>query len=283
MNDEPRVQPLLMAMSKEGAVERARQLHEELGEAAVLRRKGKSVEWKLCFLRLLLQGSTFAQAKATSVRFRQETRPVGCGTDLCYGELDPYYFYRLLKRLRLVHGQLQFPDELVFYDLGCGRGVMLFVAALAFNFHKVIGLEAVEPFKEEFERLKKKWDDAVLPRLGHAKLIERKRAVAIKFRVADVLEDMQWANTGGVFLLHASGMGPETMRGIEVKMATRLPRGCLVITVGRPLSSDAWLLLGKDKGVATSYGPATVYCYEKDREPPPRPSAKPASPPPPES
>lgn len=247
-------------MTRGKVLTRMRFLHEELRDSMFRQERARSTEAKLACLRQLLEAFPYLEAKNASMRYRLEAREHTC--DLCYGETDPIYFFKLLKRLRHVQGHMQRPQELILYDLGAGCGKLLFAAALAFNFDKVVGLEVVSPLHDIFRRIRAQWEEQTIPNIGHKQLIEKKRAVDVRFRVVDFLDDEQWVKGGSVFLINASGLGPDTLKELEGQME-QLPGGCLAIMVGRRLQSNAWVLIGTDKGVPSSYGPVTVFCLEK--------------------
>jgi hypothetical protein len=72
----------------------------------------------------------------------------------------------------------------------------------------------------------------------------------------------RWVSEGGVIFVHCAGWSRRTMQRVK-KLADGMPIGSLCIMVNESLTSESWGLIGADRGIQTSWGPATLNCFEK--------------------
>lgn len=154
--------------------------------------------------------------------------------DLIYGETPPLTAYRLLEAL-----QVGPRDRVV--DLGCGRGTVVLVAALAFG-AAGLGCEALPTFVERGRR--------VACSLGLSR---------VEFRLGDVRGGP--LPQGTVYFVAGTTLRPESWRRVCARLKDTAP-GTRAASLSAPLPASRWELLQRNK-MPFSWGPATVYLQRR--------------------
>jgi len=105
------------------------------------------------FIPELYDKHSIVRAQAVSQRER-ESKAIG---DECfaYGEVDYEIFAAMFLRFVSVYGERA---DGIFYDLGCGTGMLVYEAAFIGNFRKVIGVEAIAALLLRGEKRLGRWE-----------------------------------------------------------------------------------------------------------------------------
>lgn len=191
-----------------------------------------------------LYGAEF-EAFVRSVDYRKEK-----GLDdaeFTYGEIAIPTFLALLEKTDPKPGD-------VFYDLGCGGGKAVFLAALKYPFLKVKGIELIPPLVELCHQAKKQLE-AVISQEAYLK----NETVNIDFIEGNILEaDF---SDGTIFFLNATCFSDENWSLLQNKLA-KLSKGVRIIVMTKQFDDDDFELI--DSGTyPMSWGLASAYVYRK--------------------
>ena len=171
-----------------------------------------------------------------------------------YGEVGLLSFLRLLDHVKLIREKESGPEAGstgVFYDLGCGVGKALVLAALKGGFDRCIGVE-------------------LLPGLAAAARVLSEHLCRESMEVAPVeiiegdMEKVPLENASLVLLNAGSWQEPSLSR-LRSKLSQVLPDGCVVMTIRYPLAKAGIgsLELVEDLWLPMSWGEARVYLAQQ--------------------
>ncbi|MGM9993085.1 MAG: class I SAM-dependent methyltransferase [Candidatus Bruticola sp.] len=177
---------------------------------------------------------------------QQGSLPDDCG-GLTYGETLPGTAYRLLKLASA-------SNRTKVIDLGCGRGIVPIIAALAFQ-APALGIDIVAEYICRGQK--------AVRFLG---LTEQ-----IGFQELDFCRDNIPA--ADIYFLTGLCLEDKTWRKLQKKLATQIPQHAVVISVSRLMNGRDWELQSRQTEVFT-WGAAEVYLYKKKLNPAPPISAK---------
>ncbi|CAJ1327453.1 unnamed protein product [Effrenium voratum] len=180
----------------------------------------------------------------------QDTACLGLGrVGFTYGEVSLLSFLRLLDRVACIQsGHAVEPGA--FYDLGCGVGKTLVLAALhGIGFHRCVGVE-------------------LLPGLAAAAriLCENFRAEGAAAVVEVVEDDMEQVPLEGasMVLLNAGSWTEPSLSRLRRRLAQALPDGGVVATVRHPIAkAGEGLEPVEELRLPMSWGEASVYLAQK--------------------
>ncbi|CAJ1386532.1 unnamed protein product [Effrenium voratum] len=180
----------------------------------------------------------------------QDTACLGLGrVGFTYGEVSLLSFLRLLDRVACIQsGHAVEPGA--FYDLGCGVGKTLVLAALhGIGFHRCVGVE-------------------LLPGLAAAAriLCENFRAEGAAAVVEVVEDDMEQVPLEGasMVLLNAGSWTEPSLSILRRRLAQALPDGGVVATVRHPIAkAGEGLEPVEELRLPMSWGEASVYLAQK--------------------
>ncbi|MBI2839387.1 MAG: SAM-dependent methyltransferase [Acidobacteria bacterium] len=144
-----------------------------------------------------------------------------------YGEIVPTALNEMLR---------EYPadDTRILYDLGSGTGRTVFLAALLFDFAKLVGVELLGGLHRAAQRKLGEYDAQIRPGLPRAK-----QKLIIEFRNEDIGEtDFSEAD---VVVAHATCFQPLLMERLA-RQAERLKPGSRMILVGKSISSPMFSL-----------------------------------------
>lgn len=173
-----------------------------------------------------------------------------------YSEIHPQCFLGLLLKLR-VHGHLRKPGKGVFVDCGSGFGKNVYCASMVHTWERCIGIEGLTSLANAADGLKQRFKDVVVPKLDL-------REPDLSFITTDFLEERLLVSATLVYADLAWLSEPQ-FDALQ-SMFVDLTHGAVVITLARPLDSDAFFLLWRDDAAQTTWGTAPVFVYE--RKPP---------------
>ncbi len=179
---------------------------------------------------------------------RQEKERLGrqeAGTT--YGEVIPSAFHEVMLEAAPREGE-------VFFDLGSGTGKATILAALAFPFSRVVGIELLPGLGDAARRVLSHYDAEVRPRLPPEHQQQR-----IEFIDGDFLvEDLSQAD---VVFAHGTCYGPELIGKLTQKFGELKP-GARVVMAGQTLASPE-LVFQKMKVMKTDWGSALAAVYRR--------------------
>lgn len=141
----------------------------------------------------------------------------------------------------------------VFYDLGSGAGKAVFVAALAFQFQKSVGIELLDDLYLASETALHIYKKQIEPGLLFHPLPQ------IEFRSGDILrEDF---SDGDIIFLHATCFHDSMMR-VLCRKIEQLKKGARILSVSKTVESPKLRHL-TTKSYPFSWGNASLHSYEK--------------------
>lgn len=155
-------------------------------------------------------------------------------SDLVYGETLPGTAFDMLRALEVTR-----QDCVV--DLGCGRGVVPLVAALAFG-ARAVGVDALPGYTAHA-----------------ARTAERLGLTTVTFRTADFRTGR--LPKGTVYFLAGTTLEDPSWRAVTERLA-RTPEGTRAASLSQPLPKEHWQLLQQAK-MPFSWGPSTVYLHRR--------------------
>lgn len=164
-----------------------------------------------------------------------------------YGEIIP-------SAMRVFLNTIQPEQASVFYDLGSGTGKAVMLAALSGVFKAVRGVELLEELHDAAERIHQKYTFAVEPYLpaNHIR-------PSIQFFNGDIISHD--FSDGDVVYLNSTCY-PDTMMTTLAQACERLKPGSSVITLSKPLGSNAFTLTHSDQ-CRMGWGEVTVLVYRR--------------------
>ncbi len=204
---------------KEGLGVRA---NETLSCAILTREEGVEIEEAGVIVERL-----YADVRPYEISHESRARLAERDESFRYGEIVPTALHEMLR---------QHPAEgtRILYDLGSGTGRNLFLAALLFDFAKLVGIELLEGLHLTAERKLRAYDADIRPALPRAK-----QQQVIEFRNLDIGEaDFSDAD---VIIAHATCFQPFLMERLG-RQAEHIKRGARMILVGKTISSPAFRL-----------------------------------------
>lgn len=189
------------------------------------------------------------RGKRVSQREREER---GLREDCyAYGELDAEIFATIYIRVTTVYGVM---PEGSFYDLGCGVGALVYMAALIGSFKKVVGIDNLNSLIERGERRLSRWEK-----------FSDNFTAAIKNVTIDFIEDdfllSGFWNEGTFILLHWTAFNSEQRLRISSLLAA-CAEGTQVLSFTHPIPGDDFEVLIQDQ-CKTSWGLAEFFFQEK--------------------
>ena len=156
--------------------------------------------------------------------------------DLIYGETLPGTAYELLKRL-------QVNDRDIVVDLGCGRGAVTLVAALAFGAQSV-GVDLLPGYIEHGARLVRVLEIGKLAR----------------FQEGDILKcDIP---KGTVYFFAGTCLSAEHWQLAVRRLSAVAPVGARAVSLSQALPAKDWELISEESW-PFSWGMATVYLHRR--------------------
>lgn len=156
--------------------------------------------------------------------------------DLTYGETLPGTAFALGKQLKLSSS-----DKVV--ELGCGRAVFAFTAALAFGC-EAVGIDVVPGYIERCEQ--------VASILG---LRERTSFIHGDFRQQSIAK-------GSVYFVSGTCLQPQSWHQLVARLERAAPVGARAISLSKALPESRWEVLGVSK-MPFTWGKATVYVQRR--------------------
>lgn len=179
---------------------------------------------------------------------RQEKQRLGLQeAATTYGEVVPPAFLDVLGAAEPQPGE-------VFFDLGSGTGKATFLAALAFPFSRVVGIELLPGLGDTARRVLGQYDAEVRPQLAAEHQRQR-----IEFIDGDFLaQDLSAAD---VVFAHGTCYGPELMAQLTLKFEELKP-GARVVLAGQTMSSPQFASV-KMKVMKTDWGSALAVVYRR--------------------
>ncbi|MEW6366534.1 MAG: hypothetical protein AB1714_18050 [Acidobacteriota bacterium] len=143
--------------------------------------------------------------------------------NLGYGEVMPHALHQILRDMPAREGA-------VFYDLGSGTGRTLMLAALLFDFPRLVGIEIVEALHQTALAALDRYNHEIRPGLPAAK-----QQQTIEFRCADLrTEDFSDAD---VVFVHATCFRPKLMEALA-RQLERLRPGARVAITSKVITSS---------------------------------------------
>ncbi|HEX8823337.1 MAG TPA: SAM-dependent methyltransferase [Archangium sp.] len=164
-----------------------------------------------------------------------------------YGEVVPPAFLEVVREATPKEGE-------VFFDLGSGTGKATFLAALAFPFGRVVGIELLPGLGDTARKVLSRYDAEVRPRLSPEHQNQR-----IEFIDGDFLQ--QDFSVADVVFAHGTCYGHELIEQLTHKLKELKP-GARVIMAGHTLSSPE-LAFVKMKVMKTDWGSALAAVYQR--------------------
>ncbi|WP_434388443.1 SAM-dependent methyltransferase [Melittangium boletus] len=164
-----------------------------------------------------------------------------------YGEVVPGAFIEVLLEAEPKAGE-------VFFDLGSGTGKATILAALAFPFSRVVGIELLPGLGDAARGVLTRYDAEVRPTLPPEHQGQR-----IEFIDGDFLQ--QDLSAADVLFAHGTCYGPETMAALTQKL-TEMKPGSRIVMAGQTLQSPDFAFV-KMKVMRTDWGTALAAVYRR--------------------
>jgi len=164
-----------------------------------------------------------------------------------YGEVVPGAFIEVLREADPKPGE-------VFFDLGSGTGKATILAALAYPFSRVVGVELLPGLGDAARQVLARYDAQVRPRLTPEHQQQR-----IEFIDGNFLE--QDLSSADVLFAHGTCYGPETMAQLTQKL-TEMHTGARVVMAGQTIQSPDFAFV-KMKVMRTDWGTALAAVYQR--------------------
>lgn len=203
----------------------------------ILAREATRFGWKRWWWRLRLAMALHWQLLDPVLVSRGEGAQAGLSEDdLVYGETPPLTAHHLLVELQAG------PEDIV-VDLGCGRGHLLFVAALAFG-ARGVGVDALPTFISKGNRM------------ARSLALEER----LEFRQGDFRT--QPLPRGTVYFLSGTALPPDSWR-LAARRLGDAPPGSRTASLSSPLPATEWETW-KVERLPFSWGEARVY-YQRRR------------------
>lgn len=207
----------------------------------------------------LFKRYTAMRAKTVS---QQERRDKSLrNPSLVYGEVDVTEFGLLLQRCKQIYGHMM-GIRGKFYDLGCGSGKPVYIAAAYHHFEACCGVETLTELVEMCEGLRGRFDAKVIKKFSLKEKEKRGTGTQIQFVETDLETTSVWQD-GCVVFIHATAFDDAIMRKVADVSEDLVP-GSLMITCTLPLppTSSRWLHLFEET-MRTAWGQVRVFVYEK--------------------
>jgi SAM-dependent methyltransferase len=164
-----------------------------------------------------------------------------------YGEVVPSAFFEVMKAVNPREGE-------VFVDLGSGTGKATMLAAFAYPFSKVVGIELLPGLGDAAREVQRKYETELRPQLP-----PEYHRQEIQFIDGDFLEiDLTAAD---VVFAHGTCYPQELIAQLAEKLG-ELRSGARVIMVGHPLISPELTVL-KMMQMKADWGTALAYAYQR--------------------
>lgn len=141
---------------------------------------------------------------------------------LVYGEVIPEGFLDVLARAEPKEGE-------TFYDLGSGTGRAVILAALAFPFARLVGIELLDTLHDAAESVRRRFESDVRPALAGAG-----RTAVLELRAGDFLEAE--LSDADVVFMQSNCFEPSLLRALMQKFE-RLPPGVRILALGQFLNA----------------------------------------------
>ena len=142
----------------------------------------------------------------------------------------------------------------IFYDLGSGTGKAVILAALLGQFSVLVGIEILPELCAAAQQVRGRYrgetDRMVAPLESNPNI----------FFIPRDLLNYDWSD-GDVIFCQTTCFPPPLMRALEEQL-NKLRPGAIILNLTNPLRAP-WFWLKYKKDYPFSWGPATVYCYEK--------------------
>jgi len=164
-----------------------------------------------------------------------------------YGEVIPPAFHDVMLAASPKEGE-------VFFDLGSGTGKATFLAALAFPFRRVVGIELLPGLGDAARKVLSHYDAEIRPRLGPEHQQQRIDFIDGDFLATDLSE-------ADVLFAHGTCYGPELIAKLTHKLEELKP-GARVVMAGQTLTSPE-LVFQKMKVMKTDWGSALAAVYQR--------------------
>jgi len=147
-------------------------------------------------------------------------------TSVVYGEVVPASFHRALQAVSPQPGE-------TFYDLGSGTGKAVFLAALCFDFSRLVGVELFSGLGGAARQVLARYDAEIRP------LLPQGEHPRIDFIDAD-LRQVDVSDADVVFV-HSVCYSPKLVSALALQLEGLRP-GARVVSVGRRIASTtlAW-------------------------------------------
>ena len=164
-----------------------------------------------------------------------------------YGEVVPAAFIDVLREAEPRAGE-------VFFDLGSGTGKATLLAALAFPFGRVVGIELLPGLGDAARQVLGRYDSDIRPGLPPEHQAQR-----IEFIDGDFLA--QDFSSADVLFAHGTCYGAETMAQLSQKLSEMRP-GSRVVLAGQNIQSPDFAFV-KMKVMRTDWGTALATVYRR--------------------
>jgi SAM-dependent methyltransferase len=143
-------------------------------------------------------------------------------SSLIYGEVIPEGFLEVLAQTEPAAGE-------TFYDLGSGTGRAVLLAAMAYPFARLVGIEFLQALHDAAEGVRARFEAEVRPTLTEAPPRQ-----SITLRCGDFLEaDLSDAN---VIFMQSNCFQPPLIKAL-VKKFEALPSGVRILALGQFLNA----------------------------------------------
>mmetsp|Transcript_15627 Transcript_15627/g.43181 ORF Transcript_15627/g.43181 Transcript_15627/m.43181 type:complete len:339 (+) Transcript_15627:92-1108(+) len=187
--------------------------------------------------------------------------------DFVYGEVGELSFLRLLDRMLELRRS---GDRGVFYDLGCGAGKAVILAALhaKARFSRCIGIELLPGLAACAAHLGARYRAASATATAHAEATVEGEALAWA-EVSFIEEDLFEANLSdaSVVLVNAGGWQEPNLSRLQAKLLEALPDRCVLATIRKPLfeeQPEGFVELER-LDLPMSWGVAPIFLSERRR------------------
>jgi SAM-dependent methyltransferase len=182
----------------------------------------------------LYKKHTYARGKELSQIEREEKKLMD--DSWAYGELEYEIFATIYQKITKSYGSIA---EGVFYDLGCGAGMLVYAAAFIGDFSVCCGIEGLTKLLERGEAKTNKWNQ--IKKQFPPEFVNK---TAVRWRNDDILTTSDWAD-GTFYLIHWSSFTKPQRENISEKLS-KCKDGTIVITFTQPLPDTYFEVLVED-------------------------------------
>ncbi len=165
-----------------------------------------------------------------------------------YGEIAYPTFAKMLDIAKPMPGD-------VFYDLGCGSGKSVFLAAMLYDFSKALGVELLKPLYDLAAAQIEKFEKQLPLQSEFAG-----KTFNIDFAHKDLLE--QDISDGNIIYINATCFIGDIWEKTKAKLKAELPIGARVLLTTKSLPDDTYQQKFSEL-LEMSWGPCTINIYEK--------------------